>query len=141
LVTFQQVGGGLGVGIIGVVFFGILAGHGPGVSGAIAPELEQRLATTSVAASEATTVAAFRACADDHARSHDPAISPASCGRPELHSSDPAVTSLIAAFLQRANARNYANAFVIAMLCATGGMIVALVSAFRLPAPRGSTGS
>ncbi len=137
LVTAQQIGGALGVAIIGVVLFGVLAGHAPRVSGDLAPEFARQLAAVQGGEDRATTVADFRACADGRARSHDPAITPASCQQPSLHGSDPAVASAVAAFLQRANARNYANAYAISMLIATGFLIVAAIGALCLPAPRG----
>ena len=121
--------------IIGVVLFGVLAAHAPRVSGDLAPMLDRQLAPVLGDAGRATTVADFRACADDRARSHDPAIAPASCQRPSLHGSDPVVAAAVATFSQRANARNYANAYVVSVLTVMGFLLVALASAFCLPAP------
>jgi hypothetical protein len=73
------------------------------------------------------------------ARGHDPAITPASCLRPSLQSADPSVASAIAVFLQRGNARNYANAYAISLLAATVFLLIALASAFCLPASRAIT--
>lgn len=136
LVTSQQIGSALGVAIIGVILFGVLAGHAPRISGDLTPDFARQLAGTGIAVAEAT-VADARTCADDRARSHDPAIAPASCQRPSLHGSDSAVVTAVAAFVQRANARNYANAYAVSMLAATGFLIVAVGGALCLPAPRG----
>ncbi len=136
LSTAQQIGSALGVAIIGVVLFGAFAAHAPRVSGDLAPALDRQLAPALGDAGRATTVADFRACADDRARSHDPAIAPASCQRPSLHGPDPAVAAAVAAFLQRANARNYADAYVVSVLASMVFLIIALASAFRLPTPR-----
>ena len=115
----------------------MLAGHAPRVSADLAPEFGRQLAGVQGGEERATTVADFRACADDRARSHDPAIAPASCLRPSLHGSDPSVTSAVATFLQRANARSYADAYVVSVLASMGFLVVALAGALCLPAPRG----
>ena len=137
LSTAQQIGSALGVAIIGVVLFSVLAGHAPRVSGDLAPEFARQLAAVQSGEERAMTVADFRACADDRARSHDPAIAPASCQRSSLHGSDPAVAAAVATFLQRANARNYANAYVVSVLASMGFFLIALASAFCLPARAG----
>ncbi len=137
VVTCQQIGSALGVAIIGVILFGARAGHAPRVSGDLAPELNRRLTAVQGGDERTATVADFRACADDRARSHDPAIAPASCLRPSLHGSDPAVTSAVSTSLQRANARSYADAYVVSLLAATGFLVVALAGALCLPPPRG----
>lgn len=138
-VTAQQIGNTLGVASIGVIFFGVLAGRTVPVSTALAPSFGQQAAALGL---PAETVAAmttdFRACADDRARGHDPAIMPASCQRATLHPADPQSGALIATFLQGANARNYANADVIGSLAAAGIVLIAIVGAVCLPAPRRS---
>ncbi len=137
LVTSQQIGGALGVAIIGVVLFGVLAGHAARVSADLAPGLDRQLTTVGLQADiVATTVADFRACADDRARSHDPAILPVSCRRPTLQSAEPPVTAVIATFLQRTNARNYAHAAVISYLATLGFLLGALATAVTLPGLR-----
>jgi len=139
LATAQQIGSALGVAIIGVVLFGVLAGHAPRVSADLAPEFGRQLAGVQGGEERATTVADFRVCADDRARSHDPAITPASCRRPSLHGSDPSVASVVATVLQRANARNYADAYVVSTGAVVALLLVALASAFCLPAPHRPT--
>ena len=135
LVTAQQIGGALGVALIGVALFGALAGHAPVVSGALAPDLARQLAGTAAGGTTGATVAGFRACADDRARSNEPATIPASCRDLTAGAADPASASVVAAFLQRANARNYANAFAVGMLAATGLLLAAVACALALPRP------
>jgi EmrB/QacA subfamily drug resistance transporter len=140
LTTVQQIAGAMGVAIIGVIFFGALAHHAPVVSADLAPALRQEIASASLPALAITsTVADFQTCADDRARSRDPAITPTSCQVPTLQSPDPAARTPIADALQRANARNYADAYVTAMFVNVGTLLVALVCAFALPAPRSRT--
>lgn len=138
-VTAQQIGNALGVAIIGVIFFGVLAGHAATVSAALAPGFGQQAAAVGLPTDTvAATVTDFRSCADDRARGHDPAIAPASCERATLHPADPQIGALVATFLQTANARNYANADVVGNLAAASIMLIAIVSALRLPASRGT---
>ncbi len=132
LVTFQQIGTAMGVAVIGVVLFGVLAAHAAAVSGELTP-------TLAAVTPDAATVADARACADDRARSHDPAISPASCQRATLHSPDPATTAAIGTYLQRANARSYADTYAVSTFAAIGFNLAAIVAVLFLPAPRRET--
>jgi EmrB/QacA subfamily drug resistance transporter len=137
LATFQQIGGALGVAIVGVILFGVLAGHAARVSAALAPALDRQLTAVGLRADAvAMTVADFQACADDRARSHDPAILPASCRRPTVQGTDPTIAATVATYLQRANARDYANATVISDLTTLGFLVVALMTAVTLPGLR-----
>ncbi len=129
LTTVQQIAGAIGVALIGVVFFGVLAHHAPTVSAEIAPALQQQLP----AATARTTVADFRACADDRARSRDPAVAPSSCQTATLQPADPSALTVVAEALQRANARNYADAYVTAMFLNVGALFLAFVCALALP--------
>lgn len=135
LVTAQQIGSALGVALIGVVLFGALAGGAPAVSGALAPDLAGQLAGTPAGGEAAATVAGFRACADERARSNAPGDVPGSCRALAAGAADPAVGDLLAAALQRANARNYANAYAVGMVAATGLLLAAVACALALPRP------
>lgn len=136
LATAQQIGSALGVALIGVVLFGALAGGAPAVSGALAPDLARQLAGTSAGDTTGATAAGFRACADDRASGRDPATIPGSCRELAAGTADPAVAELLATTLQRANARNYANAYAVGMVAATGFLLVAITSALFLPRAR-----
>lgn len=133
--TAQQIAGALGVALIGVVFFGVLAGRAPTVSAAVAPEVRARLATLAEPARSAT-VADFQRCADDRARSTDPAVLPESCAAATLRSGDPLVAPALAAGLHRANALNYAGAYAVALYCSVAALLVAFGAALLLPARR-----
>jgi hypothetical protein len=140
LVTAQQIGGALGVAIIGVVLFGVLAGHAARVSADLAPALDRQLTSVGLRADAVSrTVADFRSCAEDRARSHDPAVAPVSCRRPTLQAADSPIASVVTTFLQRANARSYASASAISYVTTLGFLLVALVIAFTLPGVRGAT--
>jgi hypothetical protein len=78
----------------------------------------------------------FRTGAIVRARSRDPAITPASCREPTLQSSDPAARTIITDTLQRANARSYADAYVVSLFLDVATLLLAFVCAFALPRPR-----
>ncbi len=137
LTTVQQIASAVGVAIIGVIFFGALAHHAPAVSAGFVPDLRQQLAASALPAATANTVIAdYQTCADDRARSRDPAITPASCDAPTLQPPDPAIRATVTQTLQHANARNYADAYVIAMFVNVATLLLAFLCAFALPAPR-----
>ena len=82
LTTVQQVGGSLGVALVGVVFYGVLSSFSPTAATAEIPHLRAQLqaaGTPPVVVDTVTT--GFRACFVDRARSKDPTGTPPSCAR------------------------------------------------------------
>ena len=80
LTTVQQVGGALGVALVGVVFFGLLGSHAPDAALAQHPTLQQRLVGDGVPAEAVPTVLDnFDHCFADRAKAADPSAEPASC--------------------------------------------------------------
>ena len=127
--------------LIGVVFFGVLAGHAPAVSADLAPALRARVADTLPEPALAATVADFRRCAAARARARAPAAAPASCQAATLQTTDPALAPAIAELLQRANALNYAHAYAVALYCAVATLLLACLAGLAFPAPsRGQRG-
>lgn len=133
--TVQQIGSALGVALIGVVLFGALAAGAPAVSGALAPELAQQLATTGATGATTPLVEEFRRCADAHARAHDPSDTPAVCRDLTAAATDPTASAALARSLQRANARNYAGAYVAAMVAVQVILFLAMAVALTLARP------
>jgi hypothetical protein len=72
LTTGQQVGGALGIAIVGLVFFGLLSGHAP-----------QAAAAASSRLPAVVPAATFEHCFVEQSRSKDPQVTPADCPRPE----------------------------------------------------------
>jgi hypothetical protein len=137
LTTFQQIAGAVGVAVIGVLFFAALGGSGNRVAADFAPALRQNLAVAGMPTIPTDqTVADYQTCVRDRARSRDPAVTPVSCQQPTLASDDPAAATAIAAALDRANARTYADAYVTAMYVNVSLLILCVPLAFLLPAPR-----
>jgi EmrB/QacA subfamily drug resistance transporter len=82
LATIQQVGGALGVAIMGVVFYGVLSGSAPAAAHQAVPKLESQLVAAGVPGAAARSITmGFQACFVDRARSNDPTSVPASCAR------------------------------------------------------------
>ncbi len=80
LTTVQQVGGSIGVAIIGVIYFGLLASHADTASAEVAPQLRAGLQAAGVpAGAREGVVLSFRRCFHDRSASHDPSATPPSC--------------------------------------------------------------
>ena len=71
--TFQQLGGAIGLAVVGVVFFGLLSSRAPNVVTTVTPQLSAQLAAAHVPpAAAAATVAKFTQCFDQRASATDP---------------------------------------------------------------------
>jgi len=80
LSTTQQVGGALGVAIIGVIFFGLLASQAKPTIAAVVPRLRSQLQAAHLPAPVADQViAGFSTCFHDRASAKDPSATPPSC--------------------------------------------------------------
>jgi EmrB/QacA subfamily drug resistance transporter len=78
--TVQQIGGALGIAVVGALFFGLLAANGPASGAAQRDGLRSSLTAAGVPAADAdATTAAFERCFVDRAAADDPATEPASC--------------------------------------------------------------
>jgi EmrB/QacA subfamily drug resistance transporter len=136
--TTQQVGGALGIALIGVLFFTLLAGDsGRGVS-AVTPDLRGQLTAAGVpAASQGEVIAGFRACVHDRSAETDPTVVPASCQPRPLPGASPGEQARIQAVLTRAavqaNAYNFARNFDVTMWYASGMLVVIFFGMFGLP--------
>jgi EmrB/QacA subfamily drug resistance transporter len=80
LSTTQQVGGALGVAIIGVIFFGLLSSQAEPTIAAVVPGLRSQLQAAHLPAPVADRViAGFSTCFHDRASAKDPSATPPSC--------------------------------------------------------------
>jgi hypothetical protein len=71
--TVQQVGGAVGVAVIGVIFFGLLGSHAATVGNELAPRLRTELETAGMPGQASRqVVAGFRTCFQDRANAKDP---------------------------------------------------------------------
>ena len=80
LSTAQQVGGALGVAIIGVVLFGLVGFHAGSAIDDVSAQLDQQLTAIGVPAEARTAIeSSFATCFTDRANATDPAAIPDSC--------------------------------------------------------------
>jgi EmrB/QacA subfamily drug resistance transporter len=80
LTTVQQIGGALGVAIIGIIFFGQVTSAAPVVAQSSVPALASRLSAAGVPQSAvAATTATFTRCFVARASSSDPSATPPGC--------------------------------------------------------------
>jgi len=86
LTTFQQLGGAVGVAVIGVIFFGVLSARSTDSVTPVAAQLQTQLTQLNVPASQAQAQASqFAVCFERRAKSSDPGAPVPGC------SSGPAV--------------------------------------------------
>src|SRR4030095_9785951 len=80
LTTVQQVGGAVGVALIGVIFFGLLGSQAAAVADDVIPGLQRDLQAAGLPPAVTQQVAAgFRTCFEDRANAKDPSAVPARC--------------------------------------------------------------
>lgn len=73
LTTFQQLGGAIGVAVVGVVFFGLLSSRAASSTAAVTPQLQAQLAAAHVPAPAAqAAISHFNVCFKEQASSSDP---------------------------------------------------------------------
>jgi EmrB/QacA subfamily drug resistance transporter len=73
LTTFQQLGGAIGVAVVGVVFFGLLSSRAPEAINTVTPQLQAQLAAANLPQPAAqAAIAKFTTCFKEQASSSDP---------------------------------------------------------------------
>ncbi|MFN2463649.1 MAG: MFS transporter [Candidatus Dormibacteria bacterium] len=82
ITTVQQMGGAMGIAIIGVIFFGLLARNADGITADQAPAMTRQLVAAGAPVPVANEVVArYRQCFHDRSAARDPGEEPASCRR------------------------------------------------------------
>jgi MFS family permease len=80
LTTIQQVGGAVGVAVVGVIFFGLLGSHSTAVARDYSPGLQRALIAQHVPPRAAAgIVRQFQQCFHDRSSERDPSVVPPSC--------------------------------------------------------------
>jgi EmrB/QacA subfamily drug resistance transporter len=140
LTTAQQVGGAVGVAVIGVIFFGLLSSQAAGVTADLAPRLGAELQAAGVPApASRQVVAGFETCFQDRASAKDPSAVPPSCQRlaqGQVQGQD-RVGRVVASTAEAARKRNFSDAFERTLLFEVAVFLLCLLLAFLLPDPRG----
>ncbi|MHB1487579.1 MAG: DHA2 family efflux MFS transporter permease subunit [Acidimicrobiales bacterium] len=137
--TVQQVGGSIGVAIIGVVFFGLLSANAGHAARSVAPQLEASIATAapSLASFPVTlhkSVTAFDRCFVERSKATDPQIIPPGC--PSTPTRGHSVTPLQVAFAgpaKIARVDNFTRSFQETLFYEVAVYLVAFALVFFLP--------
>jgi len=138
LTTAQQVGGAVGVAVIGVIFFGLLSSQAAGVTADLAPRLGAELRADGLAApASGQVVAGFETCFQDRASAEDPSAVPPSCQRVAQGQGQEPTGRVVAATAEVARKRNFSDAFERTLLFEVAVFLLCLLLVFLLPDPRG----
>jgi EmrB/QacA subfamily drug resistance transporter len=137
LSTVQQVGGAVGVALVGVIFFGLLGSQAAGVADDLIPGMQASLQSAGVPPTVSRQVAAgFRTCFEDRANAKDPSAVPASCARGQAQA-QPQVGRVVAATADAARRQDFSQAFQRTLLFEVAVYLVCFLLMFLLPAARG----
>lgn len=129
----QQVGGAIGIAVIGVIFFGQLSHAAPRSFASIEPELRTQLTAQHVPSStQAVVIQGIEQCFIDRTREKDSSITPASCQQGDTMMSATLNQAITKDALQ-ANTVNFDNAFRWAVISELGLLVVTFLLAFFLP--------
>jgi EmrB/QacA subfamily drug resistance transporter len=152
LTTVQQIGGALGVAIIGIIFFGQVSGYAPVVAQRNAPVLAARLSAAGVpqpAVGAAT--ATFTRCFVARSSSSDPSATPPGCPAQTQTSSCPqgtvygsaavAIPCVAAAVAAQAVADDFDNAFRDSLFFEMACFSLVFLMVLALPKPKNVYGT
>jgi EmrB/QacA subfamily drug resistance transporter len=139
LTTVQQIGGAIGVAVIGVVFFGLLGSQAAGVADDVLPGLRADLQGAGLPPAATQQVAAgFRTCFEDRANAKDPSAVPASCDQVQSQAQgQDAVGRVVAATADTARRQNFSEAFQRTLLFEVAVYLACFLLVFLLPDARG----
>jgi EmrB/QacA subfamily drug resistance transporter len=139
LTTVQQVGGAVGVAVIGVIFFGLLGSQAAAVADDLVPGLRAGLQGAGLPPAATRQVeAGFRTCFEDRANARDPSAVPASCARAEaLGRGQDQVGRVVAAAADGARRQNFSEAFQRTLLFEVAVFLACFLLVFLLPDVRG----
>lgn len=131
----QQIGGAVGVAVIGVIFFGQLSSGASAHFDAIVPQFKQDLTAQHVpAAAQTAIVASVKDCFVDRSKEKDSSVVPASC---VADSQSPAqskeLTNIITDSAKHANTVNFQHAFRWAFFFELAAIAVSFSLSFLLP--------
>jgi len=139
LTTVQQIGGAIGVALIGVVFFGLLGSQAAGVADDVLPGLRADLQGAGLPPAATQQVAAgFRTCFEDRANAKDPSAVPASCAQAQSPAQgQEEVGRVVAAAADTARRQDFSEAFQRTLLFEVAVYLACFLLVFLLPDARG----
>lgn len=130
----QQVGGVIGVAVIGVIFFGQLSHAAPASFNSAAANLRSSLTSQYIPANSQTAIInQARSCFVDRSREKDSTVVPPSCKIANNSPSAQIVGQAIARTAEQANSHNFANAFRWSVIYDLGLLAFTFCVTFLLP--------
>jgi EmrB/QacA subfamily drug resistance transporter len=130
----QQIGGSIGIAVIGVVFFGALTSGAATHFDTIVPKLQDKLTSQHIpAAAQTAIIEGAKTCFVDRSHQKDSTVVPASC---QLHDSAPVnqeLVDIITTSAKEANEVNFAHAFRWAFIYELGFLALTVGISFLLP--------
>jgi EmrB/QacA subfamily drug resistance transporter len=108
LTTFQQLGGAIGVAVVGVVFFGLLSSQATSAVATVTPQLQSQLAAAGQPAPQSQgEIATFTRCFKEQAASSDPTQPIPGCPAASTTPSTNPVTNAFQSAAQQALAQTF----------------------------------
>ena len=140
LTTVQQIGGALGVAVIGIIFFGQVSGYAPVVAQSSAQTLSTRLSAAGVPQPAiAGTTSTFTRCFVAQAASSDPSTTPSGCpaqnSAPTCPASAP-IPCVVAPVATQAVGEDFDHAFRDALFFEMACFGLVFLMVFALPRPQ-----
>jgi len=132
--TMMQLGGAIGVALIGVIFFGLLGGSADHHANAVVPQLRSELAATGLpSAGQDAAVQGFTRCFHDRFATTDISATPASCHLPAA-ASQPAVVQALTKASHQASTSNFGSAITRSLWFQVGAFVLTALLMLALPA-------
>lgn len=140
--TIQQLGGALGIAIIGVIFFSLLADRAVPSAQAVAPQISSGLQSTGLpAVAQAGIVSGFQSCFHDRMAESDPSAVPPSCQQPSGSSNSSTasqavsqqVGTVVASAATEALKRDFTSTMLTTMWFHIGIYTLSFILTFFLP--------
>ncbi len=130
----QQVGGAIGIALIGVIFFGQISHASLDSFRVQEPRLQQQLTTLHVPVqAQAGIIAGSERCFHDRSTEKDTTVVPPSCQQATSAKTDKAVGQVILETVRKANATNFTHAFRIGAIFTTLTLAIVFAISFVLP--------
>lgn len=133
----QQLGGAIGVALIGVIFFGQLTAHADASFTSVEPTIRSELSKAHVPEkAQDTIIKDMRTCFNDRVNEKDATATPDSCKKLQAGPQTPAsaaIASTLGDAAKKANTDNFINAFKAAAIYEVALVVVTFGMSFLLP--------
>jgi hypothetical protein len=141
LTTMQQVGGAMGVAVVGVIFFGLIGGRADTSSAAALPQLRAALVAQHVPSSAIpAALQSFQVCFHDRANESDPSVPPPSCARAQRQSPSPTITAAFASAGAAALGDDFESSLNLSLLYQIVVFAGTFLMVFAIPTPSRQSG-